>query len=345
VDAKKKTQRIKGDPELTEVIQGALEGKMPKNSTPRPPGCSIRLTKEEQGREKPRKRPKRWRWPEFEILHRPTKELLESEWNFHKIFDKDQKILESCLIYEYARSTPWIVQAFDHTKQGIPPPKGVTWEFEKNGTWLFESDEDSDFDGICFQLPPGFPDKPYVETEMRQATHRRTDDPFSYPALEEIPREEFMASTKEEGFVTACFRIRYDLPTTSVCTAFEAWLKESHKKPGRKPKRKSKNKKQVTRPLLVQLGLFRLFAFYDLTRPEVEKIFEDTLAAPYRGPEAPRMQQDTSGPPIEFTPEKKHFDRFFDNVRKTLERHFVSGEIPRLREILKLLKKHRSSDS
>jgi hypothetical protein len=267
---------------------------------------------------------KAWDWPEFEVKHAASDTDTPNPpldfWVF-ETGDLNGDQLRSCVAYEYARSTPWIVKAFHDTKAGNSPPAGVEWRIESNGDWVLESHESSIFEGHWFKMPKGFPDKPYLRTARNtvwhwnpecakdgRATLEETDTPPSQPNAN---------SPGNTGYLTVSFEINWEAPDKVIKRNFAEWLDAKRKETGSRTVRMPRVGKQELEARLKALSIFRLFAYHNFTRTTLQ----DFVAY--------------------FDPDRDldHLDRDFASARNVLLWHFNAGQIPKLPELLEKRRK------
>jgi hypothetical protein len=272
-----------------------------------------------------------WEFPSMEPRHDRWD---ENAPNPHKDFwifktgELNPEQLLSCVIYEYARIVPWIKKAYRECREGKTPPKGVEWNFdEEKQVWSFDSEPDSIFEGVCFTLPPGFPDKPYLTTKLGQATHRivkKDSEPRSSvidskprSSVEEVEPDDLRfgkSIARKSGFLPASLMINWEVGTDKVCKDFRTWFLAQCREFDLKPKRVAPTTDQALQARLRELSAFRLYMFYDFTTRE-----------PY-----PFLKQ---FPDCGLSTDVEKLQRNFRRARITFSAFFNDRYIPTLREI------------
>ena len=251
----------------------------------------------------------------------------EDEWILWKT--PNEKV-RSCFVYEYARSTPWIVNRFRECCEGKTPPDGVAWGFKPDGTWYFRSTRQTSFKGIALELPAGFPEKPYSQTKQVTATlSRETDEGafFDEPVFQITPDQiASLGEPKESGELPACFLIEWGATDIEIKDSFALWLKgiRSNGFKARRNRAKRENSDKLFASLLFDLGVFRVLTQFDMTPKKLQ-----SLLASHRY----IMEQPAN------------LYRSYSRAKHALEEYFNAGWIPELTTITKDRDSRRKSRS
>ena len=192
-------------------------------------------------------------------------ELPRDEWDFESCPQGREK---HCFFYEYAREVPWILDEFRLAQRcGRKVKFGWDCGFDEFGNWHFWSFGNSELHddwGIVIQVPPGFPDKPYLKTEHRIVEPTpigRSEPPFN--EAEEWRKEGF----SEMGNWTKV-RLNWDYPDKLLLKEFQKWLKRN--RPHAARERRGNAPSRRYRAELKALGAYRLMVKCDMTAEKAQ---------------------------------------------------------------------------
>lgn len=280
-----------------------------------------------------------------------------SEWYFG---DCPQEKLVSCFIYEYARSSPWIVEAVKSVKSGTPPPEHVRVRDGRDCFWISTA-FDSPYGGVCVVLPDSFADdKPYLHRAQRtveclpgEVWHYRATGRTSLASVFEncrVPPECAVNITSpslgdllspsaawpngirvEPASGTAIVTLRVhlgDFTDTRIEADFANVLDQIRRQLSIKAPKKTKTRaakgeaERRTRADLQALGVFRLLRKYGMPAKDVPGYTATVLDR-----ELARQVGDDAegnGPYAHL----QGFYRAFERARSVLLNHFATGTLP-----------------
>lgn len=259
----------------------------------------------------------------FAITHTRGKPP-EDEWILFKTPDEQ---LKSCFIYEYARTVPWIRNCFHKCKMGEPAPSGVAWGFRPDGTWHFQSESASAFNGLIFELPKGFPDKPYSATKQGKAvlSSKDTGTEYDAPVFSVSPDDStaFAGDPHKTGDIAASFLIRWEAQDKDILESFSQWLKKEVRDKGFKPLRirgKRRDSAKLFNSLLFDLGVFRVLTRFNFTPEELRQLLDShgyTVSHP------------------------NNLYRSFERAKLTLQDRFQMLAVPDLKQVMEERRRFR----
>ncbi len=178
------------------------------------------------------------------------------EWDFEGLANGS---VGSCWGYEYARECQWIIdeyqarsldRAANPIREGVINPIG----FDEFGNLyiekVFYGNDEDDIQGIVdLELPPGFPDTPYLRIAHRRHKWERE----SWPAIRKATPHEL----KTPSASVVAIWIDWSKCDKELTGAFAAWL-TSGDRPRRATERRGKSGVRRVRADLKALGAYRL---------------------------------------------------------------------------------------
>jgi hypothetical protein len=190
----------------------------------------------------------------------PVAELPRDEWDFENCRSGYER---HCFHYEYAREVPWIVDEFRLAEHCLPKVN-FGWQpgFDEFGNWHFWSfgnSEMCDDWALVMQVPPGFPDKPYLKTSHRIVEPRRFG--ISEPPFNEA--EEWKKKGVGEMGTWTKVRINWECPDKILQKEFQNWLKRNRPRPPRQQRGLAPARRY--RSELKALGAYRLMVKCGMT--------------------------------------------------------------------------------
>jgi hypothetical protein len=192
--------------------------------------------------------------------------LAREEWDFGKCAAGRER---HCFSYEYAREAAWIIDEYRLAKRcGRKVKPGWRPGFDDFGNWHFWRHGDGERgDDWCIylQVPPGFPEVPYLETAHRVYTLPSpgvvADPPFL--EAEEWKKQGF----GDEGSWTRV-RLNWDHPDKTMVREFQAWLRRNRPKAARERWGNPATRRYLAD--LMALGAYRLMVKGGMTADEAQ---------------------------------------------------------------------------
>ncbi len=217
-----------------------------------------------------------------------TNEPLREEWDFeHFLYDEDAEFIYRCFAYEYARSVPSIVAAFDGDGSSGAGIRGGTWrrylvvpkpeqpavidcfpymDFNYFDVGWCEPEDVPDFEFDTVIAPQGFPGKPFLALPV-------TPDEEGWDYI--IPRSKAVASVSRVGDTwfeksthhpappdeVFSIRVRWEASNDVIIRNFKEWL-ESRERPRLPTVLRGKGGTQKLLDDLKALGAWRLNLFF-----------------------------------------------------------------------------------